>query len=114
MTARSPEATSTFTCSRPPGSLVDVTVASVPPAKTPASGALLVAEPGNSTLAWPPSGTITRSPAISDWLPFTGMLTPSRTTVVPGVAFDSDPMLAGAEGGTAAVAPIGAIGEAVA
>jgi hypothetical protein len=47
------------------------------------------------------------------------MLTPSRTIVVPGVAFDSDPMLAGAaaagaEEGTAAVAPIGAIGEAVA
>jgi len=117
VTSRSPEATSTFTCSRPLASLVELMVASVPPVNTPARGALLVADPGNRTLAWPSCGTITRSPAISVWLPDTGIATPSRMTTVPGVAFDSDPMPAGAAAGVAeaaAAAPMGATGRTVA
>jgi hypothetical protein len=72
--------------------LVEPMVASVPPVRTPASGALLEAEPGKITLALPSWGTITRSPGISACDPFTGICTPSRITMVPAVASVIEPM----------------------
>ncbi len=106
VTTRSPVARSTSTCSSPPGSVVVEMVASVPPVSVPFSGALLEAEPGKLTAAWPPSGTRTRSPDISCCVPSTGMRTPSRTIATPGVALERVPTLPCAAAGARGVAAV--------